>query len=167
MILGILVLLLLGGVEHKQDITGTWQGTLQAGRDLRTVVKISKADNGGYKVVLYSIDQGGQPITANAASLEGSTFKYSITAIGGSHQGKLSADGATIVGTWTQGPKPLPLTLTRANADTAWEIPKPLAPMDPKVLRSLKLPPSSQANQRPRAGDSGCRAASFLRSTLP
>ena len=45
MILGTLALLLLGGVEHKQDITGTWQGTLQAGRDLRTVVKISKADN--------------------------------------------------------------------------------------------------------------------------
>ena len=38
MILGTLALLLLGGVEHKQDITGTWQGTLQAGRDLWTGV---------------------------------------------------------------------------------------------------------------------------------
>ena len=129
MILGTLALLLLGGVEHNQDITGIWQGTLQAGRDLRTVLKISKGENGGYKVVLYSIDQGGQPIAANAASLEGSTFKYSITAIGGSYEGKLSADDSTIVGTWTQGPKPLPLTLTRANADTAWEIPKPPVPM--------------------------------------
>jgi hypothetical protein len=42
-----------------QNIADTWQGTLHAGRDLRTVVKISKADDGGYKAVLYSIDQGG------------------------------------------------------------------------------------------------------------
>ena len=27
----------------QPDLTGNWQGTLQAGRDLRTVVKISKA----------------------------------------------------------------------------------------------------------------------------
>lgn len=128
-IFGTLALLLMGGVEHNQDITGTWQGTLQAGRELRTVVKISKADNGGYKVVLYSIDQGGQPIAANAASLDGSTFKYSISAIGGSYEGKLSTDGNTITGTWTQGPKPLPLTLTRANKDAEWEIPRPPVPM--------------------------------------
>lgn len=31
------------------DIADTWQGTLHAGRDLRTVVKITKGDNGGYK----------------------------------------------------------------------------------------------------------------------
>ena len=29
-----------------QDITGTWQGTLKADRDLRIVLKISKADSG-------------------------------------------------------------------------------------------------------------------------
>ena len=39
-------------------IADTWQGTLHAGRDLRTVVKITKDDGGGYKAVFYSIDQG-------------------------------------------------------------------------------------------------------------
>jgi hypothetical protein len=29
------------------DIADTWQGTLHAGRDLRTVIKISKDDKGG------------------------------------------------------------------------------------------------------------------------
>jgi len=125
----IAVTLLSASVLCAQDLTGTWQGTLQAGKELRTVLKISKSDKGEYKVVLYSIDQGGQPITATSATLEGSTFKYSITAIGGSYEGKLNADGATMVGTWTQGPKPLPLTLTRANKDTEWEIPKPPVPM--------------------------------------
>ena len=34
-----------------QSIADTWQGTIHPGRDLRIVVKISKADDGGYKSV--------------------------------------------------------------------------------------------------------------------
>ena len=45
--------------NQTQGIADTWQGTLHAGRDLRTVVKISKADDGGYKAVFYFIDQSG------------------------------------------------------------------------------------------------------------
>ena len=52
-----------------------------------------------------------------------------MDAIGGKYQGKMSADGKTITGTWTQGPNPLPLNLDRANADTAWPIPEPPKPM--------------------------------------
>ena len=48
--------------NKTQSIADTWQGTLHAGRDLRIVVKISKADDGGYKAVFYSIDQGGDGI---------------------------------------------------------------------------------------------------------
>lgn len=40
----VLVALALSTVSSLlgQDITGTWQGTLKADRDLRTVLKISK-----------------------------------------------------------------------------------------------------------------------------
>src|SRR5580658_3876970 len=51
--------------QSAPDITGTWQGTLsipQANRELRTVVKISKADGGGLKGMFYSIDQPGPGI---------------------------------------------------------------------------------------------------------
>jgi len=50
------VLLFAIGVLHAQapDISGTWQGTLQAGKGLRTVLKISRADDGGWKAVMYS-----------------------------------------------------------------------------------------------------------------
>ena len=48
-----------GRALRAQDITGTWQGTLHAGKYLRTVLKISK-DDGKLKVVMYRIDQGGQ-----------------------------------------------------------------------------------------------------------
>jgi uncharacterized protein (TIGR03435 family) len=114
-----------------QDIIATWQGTLHAGQDLRIVVKISKADAGSYKADFYSIDQGGQPFPVDKSTLEGGTVKMSVKAIGGSYEGKLSADGKTIMGTWTQGPNPLALNLTRATPETEWSIPTPPPPVPP------------------------------------
>jgi uncharacterized protein (TIGR03435 family) len=116
-----------------QSIADTWQGTLHAGRDLRIVMKISKGDDGGYKAVSYSIDQGGDGIPVSKITLEGSTVKMSVPAIGGSYEGKLSGDGKTISGTWTQG-SPLPLDLTRATPETEWTIPPP----------SPKIPPMAE-----------------------
>ena len=107
-----------------QDIADTWQGTLHAGQDLRTVVKITK-DAGGYKALFYSIDQGGQPLPVTSVTLQGTNVKMELKMISGTYEGKLSADGKTIVGNWSQGPNPLPLTLTRATPETEWSIPAP------------------------------------------
>lgn len=115
---------------NPKDIADTWQGTLHAGHDLRTVVKITKADN-GYKAVFYSIDQGGQPLPVDSITLDGSTVKMSLKMIGGSFEGKLSGDGKTIDGSWRQGPNPLPLVLTRATPETEWTIPAPQPPVPP------------------------------------
>lgn len=111
-----------------REIVGTWQGTLHVpvmNRDLRIVNKISKDDKGHLKVTNYSIDQGGQPMVATSASFEDDTLKFAIEFIQGKYEGKMSADGKSIVGTWTQGPNPLPLNFDRANSDTAWAIPEP------------------------------------------
>ena len=128
--------------ENKpQGIEGTWQGTLHAGHDLRTVVKISKADDGGYKAVFYSIDQGGDGLPVTKTTLEGSTLKMTLPMINGTYEGKLSSDGNTITGTWTQGP-PLPLNLTRATPETEWTIPPPpprLPPMDANASPGIEV----------------------------
>ncbi len=117
---------LQGSALLAQNLVGTWQGSLQLpGRELRTVFKISTTDADKLKAVLYSIDQGGTPINASAVALQGSSVKISIIGIGGDYEGKLSADGNSITGTWTQGPQPLPLTLKRATPETAWTIPEP------------------------------------------
>jgi len=85
-----------GGALLAQDLTGTWQGTLSANnRDLRTVIKISKADGNALKAVLYSIDQGGQGL-AGAATLQGQGVKITIPGIGGTYEGKLNTDGKSI-----------------------------------------------------------------------
>jgi uncharacterized protein (TIGR03435 family) len=117
--------------EHNaQGIAGTWQGTLHAAKDLRTVLKISQ-DDGRLKAVMYSIDQGAQPINASSVTLDGSAFKMSVDLIGGSYEGKLSSDGKSIIGAWQQGLNPLPLALVRATSETAWEIPAPAPPPKP------------------------------------
>jgi len=123
-----------------QSLADTWQGTLHAGRDLRTVVKISKADGGGYKAVFYSIDQGGDGFPVTKITLDGNTVKMTLSGIG-TYEGKLSADGKTIDGTWTQGP-PLTLNFTRATPETEWTIPPPspkIPPMDANASPGIEV----------------------------
>ena len=118
------------GALQAQDLTGTWQGTLDVGKGLRAVLKISK-DDGQWKTVFYSIDQGGQPLPANSVVVDGPSIKLGFLILGGTYEGKLSADGSTIAGIFTQANKPLPLNLVRATKETAWVIPEPPAKLPP------------------------------------
>jgi uncharacterized protein (TIGR03435 family) len=112
-------------VASATDIVGTWQGTLHAGgHDLRIVAKVTKADGGSYKTNFYSIDQGAQAIGASKTTFGDGAFTFSIDFLNGKYEGKMSADGKSIVGTWTQGGNALPLVLDRTNPDTAWAIPE-------------------------------------------
>ena len=146
------------------SIADTWQGTLHAGQDLRTVVKISKGDDGGYKAVFYSIDQGGAPLPVTKITLEGSTVKMSLAIIGGTYEGKLSSDGKTITGTWSQGPNPLPLNLTRATPETEWTIPTPpppLPPMDANANPSFEVATIKQGKPNTPGKGFGFRGGHF------
>jgi uncharacterized protein (TIGR03435 family) len=115
---------------NAQDVTGTWQGTLAAGKGLRTVIKITK-DDGVLKSMFYSIDQGGQPIPVTKTTLQGSELKFTIALLDLVYDGKVNADGNTITGTSTQGGQALALNLTRATPETAWAIPEPPAKLPP------------------------------------
>jgi uncharacterized protein (TIGR03435 family) len=120
-------------LASAHDIVGVWQGTLHAGRgrDLRTLVKVTK-DDGHYKGVFYSLDQGAHPVNLDSVALQGSDVKFALNMAGLTYEGKLSADGNTIDGSSHQGGSALPLVLTRATPETAWEIPKPQPP--PKLM---------------------------------
>ena len=109
-----------------QDIAGTWQAAMQqAGKDQRIVVKISKDAGAGWQGVVYSLDanRAFEGRATTQMSLQGQ-LHFVVAPIDSSYQGKLSADGATITGTWTQSGTAYPLNLARVTGDAAWEIPK-------------------------------------------
>ncbi|MGA2117651.1 MAG: TIGR03435 family protein [Bryobacteraceae bacterium] len=117
---------MVGSAFQAQNLTGSWQGTLDAGaQKLRIVIKISLEDD-KWKATLYSIDQLAPAMPASTVTKDGSTIRIAIGGLG-SYEGKLSGDGNAILGTWTQGP-PLTLNLVRATPETAWTIPDPPRP---------------------------------------
>ena len=130
-----------------QNIGGTWQGTLQTPqRALRLVMKVTRANDESLRAVFYSIDQNGQGIPGGAVSLQGATFKTTIPAISGSYEGKLSADGNTINGTFTRD-APVPLTFVKATPSTEWAIPEP--PPPPRVMAADAKPLFDVASIKP------------------
>lgn len=108
----------------SSGIEGQWQGMLQlsGGRQLRIVLNISRAADGSLTALNYSIDQSPQPMRTADVSLHGNIFHYAVPQLGNSYEGKLSADGNSILGNWAQN---VPLNFTRATKETAWEFPQP------------------------------------------
>jgi len=133
---------MLASVLGGQDIAGDWQGTLKAGpKELRTIVKIVRGDDGRWNATLFSIDQSpdrGAGIPANSATLQDSVFKFTVDTLHGSYEGKVSVDGTSIEGTWTQG-LPLPLELKRATPETAWNDPSPHTAQLVTINKDVKL----------------------------
>jgi pimeloyl-ACP methyl ester carboxylesterase len=103
---------------QAQDVAGTWQGTLQAGRPLRLVLKLAKADADWIGTV-NSIDQNPAPMPVTGVSIKDHVLKFAIAPIGGSYEGTIAADGKSIAGSWTQGTA-LPLAFARATPQTLW-----------------------------------------------
>ncbi|HEY7392627.1 MAG TPA: hypothetical protein VH640_29165 [Bryobacteraceae bacterium] len=62
-----------------QDITGTWQGKLAVSQaPTEKCFKIAKADGGGLKAMVYSIDQPGPGFAASAVTVQGSSVKITV-----------------------------------------------------------------------------------------
>ena len=123
----VVLALLAAGSLRAQDLTGNWQGTLKATKDLRMILVVTK-ENGRLQAKLYSMDETAQPFRVSSISQVGPTMKFAIDLNGTTYEGKMSADNHTIAGTWTQGVTSTPLDFSRATKETAWEIPAPSPP---------------------------------------
>ena len=127
----IALVILQAGALFGETFTGTWQGVLKVPQapngELRIVVKISTTEADKLAAMFYSIDQPGAGLSATTITSSGSNLKMTLVPLNGTYEGKLSADGKTITGTWTQG-MPMPLNLTLTSPQTAWAIPTPPPP---------------------------------------
>lgn len=132
--------MLSASVLYSQDIAGDWQGALDVGaQKLRSILHVTKAENGGWSARFISVDQGdmgGIPI--NSLAVQGSNLKFTVAAVRGSYTGTISADGNSISGTWTQG-RSLPLEFRRATKETLWKDASPHSVQFVTVDDNVKL----------------------------
>ena len=161
-ILGTLTTLALGAPPLSaqarptpESFVGSWKGPLQAGAMTLTLVfHVEAADGGGFKGTMDSPDQGAMGIPATSVTVSGDTLRFEVAPLQATFVATLSADGATLTGTFNQGPASLPLSLTRGEAEA------PERPQNP----SLPLPYRSSDVEIPSAGG-GVTLAGTL--TLP
>jgi non-heme chloroperoxidase len=132
----------MGTTRPVQDLAGDWQGTLSAGpQQLRLMLKIQRADSTTWNATLFSIDQSpdfGAGMAANVVTVRGLELNVTVNAVRGTYQGRFSADGTSIKGTWTQG-RLLPLEFQRATPETAWKDPSPHSTQFVTVDRNVQL----------------------------
>jgi uncharacterized protein (TIGR03435 family) len=140
-----------GGTLFAQSFPGTWQGALKIPQapngELRIVIKISTTPADKLAADFYSIDQRTPAIPSTSLTANGSALKMTIERLNGTYEGRMSADGKTIAGTWTQQGNAFPLELTRATPETAWTIPEP--PPPPKMMDANAKPEFEVATIKP------------------
>jgi len=118
----------LASAAWAQTVEGNWQGTLDVGAmKLRLGLHVSKTD-AGWKSTFDSIDQGANGIPVAKTTVDGAALHFEMPGMGVSYDGKLSADGREIAGTFTQG-APFPLTFKRV--DKVEEVKRPQTPKAP------------------------------------
>lgn len=95
-------------------VDGIWLGTLQAGgTSLRIQLHVKSDDKGQESCSLDSLDQHAMGLECAKAVLAADDFSFDVPVVMGHYAGKLSADGNSLTGAWSQGGNSLPLSLAR------------------------------------------------------
>jgi hypothetical protein len=99
-------------MAQAQTYDGDWEGVLEVpnGTKLRLALQV-KTEGGETKAVLNSLDQGAV-IPSTAVKTDGGELQILFMPIMGELKGKLTADGKTLDGSWSQGGS-IPLKLTK------------------------------------------------------
>ena len=119
---------LAGGSVAAQDLAGTWQGTItDHGATYRQILKV-RDSAGARKAFYYSLDQSGHPFDVASLTLDHGSLTLTfapnpLAPPGTTYQGKLSANGHSIVGTWTDPDGRYPLTFERVTSKQVWSLP--------------------------------------------
>jgi hypothetical protein len=94
-----------------KELEGTWNGTLAVnGGQMRIIVKMANHPDGTATGTIVSPDGSGVEIPI-AITHKASSVTVSVESVGATFVGVLNPAGTELVGTWTQGPSALPLTL--------------------------------------------------------
>ena len=99
----------------QSGVEGTWQGTLDVGAiKLRLGLHVSKNAEGQFTSKLDSIDQSAMGIPVKVTTFADNALHLELPNLHATYDGKLSADGSQISGTFVQG-APVPLVFRRVE----------------------------------------------------
>jgi squalene-hopene/tetraprenyl-beta-curcumene cyclase len=116
--------ILFAGAIHAQDIAATWQGTFHAdGEDRRVVVQVAKGDGGAWTAPACFIDFLHDPVHIDSLVVQGQSLQLKVNGGKGIFEGTISADGNSILGTWSWNQENSRLELRRATRESAWRTP--------------------------------------------
>ena len=119
-------------------VTGDWMGTLAVGgTELRVVVHLRDAADGGLTGTMDSPDQGAEGIPLGTVEATADTLRFAVPSIAGRFAGVIAEDGQSIEGQWAQGGGRLPLTLERTTATPTVRRPQEPEPPFPYTIDSL------------------------------
>jgi len=94
--------------EKPSRVDGIWLGTLQGGGlNLRVQIHVRSGSNGQEFCTFDSLDQGAMGLQCSKVLFSAPDFSFEVPIVQGSWAGKLSADGTSLSGIWSQGPRPL------------------------------------------------------------
>lgn len=112
--------------EKPSRVDGIWLGSLQAsGASLRIQVHIKSDKDGKEYCPVDSLDQHAMGLDCSAVTFSGDDLGFDVPVVKGHYSGKVSTDGNTLTGTWSQNNNSLRLTLTRQKEEIAA---KPILP---------------------------------------
>lgn len=141
LLLALLILPALAGFAQQpgasgSPIAGHWLGTLNVGVPMRLAFSIIETD-GKLAGTMASVDQSTAKIPLSAATLKEGAARLEIAAIAGLFEGKLSADGSELAGTWSQGGGKFPLVLKRQEKEFTQK--RPQVPKKPFPYREEEV----------------------------
>jgi uncharacterized protein (TIGR03435 family) len=118
---------------HAQTILGTWQATLPTPDHPRIAIKFAAADNGKLRGTVYQLDKWHEGVPLSSVAFQSPDVTVQQINANIDFHGKLSADGESLAGIWTDGTQTLPLTFLLATPETFWK------PAGPTPLPSMPV----------------------------
>lgn len=116
------------GCRTAHNIAGDWQSVFYLNQGGHLVLRITETGHHVLKASIYNVDDEPDEHPVSSISFRNSTLRFSSDYMHASYgvaafEGKMSADGNSIAGTWMQGyPVPVPQEFQRATRETTWKI---------------------------------------------
>lgn len=129
--LSICSLIILFFASKAQDISGTWQGTLDVqGNQIPIVFHIKKDSTNKWKAAFDSPSQQAFDLPCSDVIVKEDSIILIMAIINGKYAGSLNTDHSQMTGRWFQGPGSLPLSVKKtSDMATVTEEKRPQTPI--------------------------------------